>query len=73
MTNYVALLRGINVGWNKTIPMARLKLLFESLGLTPTKTHLNSGNVIFATQEKSQTRLARLIGDAIEAESAFGR
>ena len=39
MTNYVALLRGINVGGNKTIPMARLKSLFETLGLAPAKTH----------------------------------
>jgi uncharacterized protein (DUF1697 family) len=71
MTNYVVLLRGINVGGKKTIPMRKLKLLFESLGFTPAKTHLNSGNVIFAAKEKSQTRLKRLIGDAIEAEFGF--
>ena len=71
MTKYVALLRGINVGGNKTIPMARLKSLFETLGLAPAKTHLNSGNVIFAAKEKSQGRLVRLIGDAIEAEFGF--
>ena len=71
MTSYVALLRGINVGGNKTIPMAKLKSLFQRLGLAPAKTHLNSGNVIFAAKERSQTKLARLIGDAIEAEFGF--
>jgi len=70
MTSYVALLRGINVGGNKSIPMARLKSLFESLGFAPARTHLNSGNVIFAAEGKAGT-LARLIGDAIKAEFGF--
>jgi uncharacterized protein (DUF1697 family) len=50
--------------------MARLKSLFESLGFAPARTHLNSGNVIFAAEGKAGT-LARLIGDAIKAEFGF--
>jgi uncharacterized protein (DUF1697 family) len=71
MTSYVAFLRGINVGGNKTIPMAKLKSLFESLGLAPVKTHLNSGNVIFAHMERSRAKLSRQIGTAIEAQFKF--
>jgi uncharacterized protein (DUF1697 family) len=71
MTKYVALLRGINVGGNKTIPMAKLKLLFESLGLASPKTHLNSGNVIFAAKARDRAKLGRQICDAIEAEFGF--
>jgi uncharacterized protein (DUF1697 family) len=44
---YVALLRGINVGKYKRIAMAPLRELFEQLGYTDVKTHLQSGNVIF--------------------------
>jgi len=43
---YVALLAGINVG-GRTIKMADLKALFESLGFTEVKTLLASGNVLF--------------------------
>lgn len=71
MTSYVAFLRGVNVGGNKTIPMAALKSLFESLGLARAKTHLNSGNVIFASKEKDRAKLSRRIGEAINAEFGF--
>ncbi len=45
---YVALLRGINVGGNKTVSMAALKTTFESLGCVEVRTYINSGNVIFS-------------------------
>jgi uncharacterized protein (DUF1697 family) len=48
---YVALLRGINVGGNKKVEMAQLKKVFESLGCTKVFTYINSGNVIFETNE----------------------
>ncbi len=35
MPVYIAFLRGINVGGNKTIKMATLKALFEELGTRP--------------------------------------
>lgn len=44
---YLALLRGINVGGNKKVDMASLKEVFESLGFTDVSTYINSGNVIF--------------------------
>ena len=40
MARYVALLRGINVGRNKRIPMADLRELLTSLGYTDVKTLL---------------------------------
>jgi len=52
MPRYAALLRGINVGGNKKVPMADLKKLFEKLGFTNVKTLLNSGNALFASDEK---------------------
>lgn len=45
---YVALLRGINVGGNRKVPMADLRAAFEQMGFTEVSTYINSGNVIFA-------------------------
>ncbi len=44
---HVALLRGINVGTAKAIPMAELAAVFAGLGLTEVRTVLRSGNVVF--------------------------
>jgi uncharacterized protein (DUF1697 family) len=45
---YVALLRGINVGTAKAIPMAELATVFEALGCDSVQTVLRSGNVVYA-------------------------
>ena len=71
MPAYVAFLRGINVGGNKTIPMGRLKALFDALGFENAKTHLNSGNVIFVAKEKDRAKLTEKIEAAIEKEFGF--
>jgi uncharacterized protein (DUF1697 family) len=47
MTQYVALLRGINVGGNKRVPMAELRQLLADLGYENAATLLNSGNAVF--------------------------
>jgi len=71
MPAYVAFLRGINVGGNKKIAMAKLKALFEALGYENVKTHLNSGNVVFANGEKDRAKLTNKIETAIEKEFGF--
>lgn len=58
---YVALLRGINVGGNSLIKMADLKVGFEGIGLTEVKTYINSGNVLFASDEKDSRKLSEKI------------
>lgn len=64
---YVALLRGINVGGNNKIEMAKLKTIFESLGYTSVKTYINSGNIIFETSD-AHGSLSKEIEKAIENE-----
>jgi uncharacterized protein (DUF1697 family) len=44
---HIALLRGINVGRAKRVPMADLRTLMEGLGFVAVRTLLNSGNVVF--------------------------
>ncbi|MEN2787817.1 DUF1697 domain-containing protein [Sphingomonas qilianensis] len=48
---WAALLKGVNVGGNRKLPMADLKMLIESLGYTAVKTLLASGNVVFSCDE----------------------
>ncbi|KGE19508.1 DUF1697 domain-containing protein [Paenibacillus wynnii] len=62
MTSYIALLRGINVGGNKIIKMQDLKLLFQSLELDHVRTYIQSGNVIF----ESNNHEIELLGGLIE-------
>jgi len=59
MTSYVAFLRGINVGGNKTISMASLGQAFESLGLQNVKTLLASGNVLFEARAADARALTK--------------
>ena len=44
---WVVLLRGVNVGKAKRVPMADLRRLLEGLGCTDVRTLLNSGNAVF--------------------------
>ncbi|KQM83315.1 DUF1697 domain-containing protein [Agromyces sp. Leaf222] len=46
MTEYIALLRGVNVG-GITVKSAELKALFEEMGFASVRTVLASGNVAF--------------------------
>jgi len=54
MTDYVALLRGVNVG-GVTIKMADLAEVVRGLGYTDVKTVLASGNVLFTTRDAAST------------------
>lgn len=53
MTIYLALLRGINVGGHKKIKMADLKQTLESIGLSRVQTYIQSGNVLFESEEET--------------------
>lgn len=44
---YISILRGINVGTGRKVPMADLKKLCENVGLQNVQTYIQSGNVIF--------------------------
>ena len=50
---YVALLRGINVGGNNIVSMSELRACFEDVGFSDVSTYINSGNVLFSSDEKS--------------------
>jgi len=57
---YLALLRGINVGGNNIIKMADLKVSFEKMGFAKVKTYIQSGNVLFETECLEQELEAKI-------------
>lgn len=68
---YTALLRGINVGGNSKVEMPRLRALFEDLGFKDVKTYINSGNVIFSSNQKDTKKICSKIEQGIEKEFGF--
>ena len=69
-TQYIAFLRGINVGGHKKVPMAELRKRMEALGFVQVITILNSGNVIFNASEREEGSLEA--GIAKKLKQSFG-
>lgn len=69
MTLYIALLRGINVGGKNMIKMADLKRIFEAIGLGQVRTYIQSGNVLFESNEEEEPLRERI---EHEIKTVFG-
>lgn len=70
MVKHIALLRGINVGGHRRVPMAELRALVASLGHTEVASYIQSGNLVFgATAEESSIVVA--LEAAIEKTFGF--
>ncbi len=65
MPAFVALLRGVNVGKAKRVPMSNLRMLLSELGYTGVATLLNSGNAVFRAARGSPAKHAADIAAAI--------
>lgn len=71
MTTCVSLFRGINVGGNRAIRMNELKDLHESLGLKDIVTYIQSGNVVFTSDDKDLAQLPAKIEDSFAQKFGF--
>ncbi len=71
MTAVISMLRGVNVGGHHKIKMESLRALCESLGLRDAQTYVQSGNVVFRTEERDPVRLTQRIEDKIEKVFGF--
>ena len=71
MTRCVSLLRGINVGGNKAVRMDALKELHESLGLQRVETYIQSGNVVFTSDDANTAQLSSQIEEAFQHKLGF--
>ncbi|MBB3911601.1 DUF1697 domain-containing protein [Sphingomonas desiccabilis] len=49
MSSHVALLRGINVGGHRRVPMAELRMLADDAGFRDARTYVASGNLVLAS------------------------
>lgn len=70
MPRYAALLRAINVGGNRKVPMARLRELLEEVGFTDVATYVNSGNVVLSSPDPA-AKVASRIATLLAAEFGF--
>lgn len=70
MTIYIALLRGINVGGKNKIKMAELRQVLEEAGLMRVETYIQSGNVIFESED-GEDELKKKLEDQIRERFGF--
>ena len=71
MAVFISMLRGVNVGGHNRIKMDELRALYESLGLRDVQTYIQSGNVVFRTEQRELTRLANRVENGIERSFGF--
>jgi uncharacterized protein (DUF1697 family) len=68
MPRFVVLLRGVNVGTAKRVPMAEFRALLSALGYSSVATLLNSGNAVFTAASGAPARHAADIASAIASK-----
>ncbi|NJN84167.1 MAG: DUF1697 domain-containing protein [Caldilineaceae bacterium] len=71
MPTYVSLLRGINISGQKSMRMAELRELYKSLGFANIQSYLQSGNVLFQSDQEDGAELGRDIEAAIAERFGF--
>lgn len=67
----VALLRGVNVGGNRKVPMPELCKLATQSGLEEVESYINSGNLVFEAGQMKAGEVVDLLETAIEKHFGF--
>src|SRR5271168_2569786 len=71
MAVIISMLRGVNLAQHHRVKMDALRALYQSLKLRDPQTFIQSGNVLFRTEEKDLARLAARIQKGIETKFGF--
>ncbi len=71
MTVVISMLRAVNVGGHNKIKMDALRALYETLKLRDAQTYVQSGNVIFRSEERDISRLTKRIEDGMQRKFGF--
>lgn len=71
MRVWVALLRGVNVGGHRKVPMADLRSLCGELGWRSVRTYIASGNVVLGSPQSSAVALGEELSGALGARFGF--
>jgi uncharacterized protein (DUF1697 family) len=70
VTTFAAFLRAINLGNQRRVPMADLRAALSDAGYTEVGTHLQSGNVVLSTGNRSSAAVERALEELVTR--AFG-
>jgi uncharacterized protein (DUF1697 family) len=65
VTRWVALLRGVNVGGHRRVPMADLRQGLAGAGLSGVRTYLQSGNAVFRSDSSDAGEVAALVREVV--------
>ena len=68
MNTYIALLRGINVSGKNMVSMKALERSMALLKFTNVRTYIQSGNILFESNEKDLLKLEEVIAGKILAD-----
>ena len=71
MPTAVALIRGINVGSTRSLPMELLRTLCERVGMREPRTYIQSGNVVFRWSGKGLSAAGAALEGRIEEARGF--
>ncbi len=71
MKSYIAFLRGINVSGQKKIKMADLRETLEENGFSEVQTYIQSGNIVFKSDESNCGILEDAIGKTILSKFGY--
>lgn len=71
MIRYVAFLRSINVAGHNPVKMEDLRQYFEMTGIENIATYIQSGNVLFDTEETDEQKLTDKISKKLEKELGY--
>lgn len=71
MTTWISILRGINVSGHKSVKMDALRKSYEALGFQNVATYVQSGNVVFTSENTTAGTLAQTIIEQIEKDFGF--
>jgi uncharacterized protein (DUF1697 family) len=71
MPIFLSLFRGINVGGHHIIKMNELKKLYEMLGLKDVQTYIQSGNVVFSSDDSDVTHVQQQLMESVAQTFGF--
>lgn len=71
MNTWIALLRGINVGGNNSLPMKDLRAILADLDFANIQTYIQSGNCIFQTDRSDPEQISADITAGIKVRANF--
>jgi uncharacterized protein (DUF1697 family) len=71
MALWVGLLRGVNLGARRKVPMAPLRNALTAAGLTRVRTLQQSGNIVAESAHDSAEQFASLVREVLQSEFAL--